>query len=182
MINCQKCGQQNNDDSVFCLNCGKRLQNSNPSKQIEEDNQTLLLFCHNCGKKITGKINFCPSCGTKTLQKEMIKPSIKTQSSYNGTDYTNQSVNANLFKGITNSIGGKLYFYYDYMIFKSHALNYEQVELKIEYEDIKKIEFINFYLNLVSNGLRVETKSGEDFKFVVWHRQEIKEFLDYKRI
>jgi hypothetical protein len=45
----------------------------------------------------------------------------------------------------------------------------------IEYKKIEKIILTQF-------SIKIKTKSGGDFKFVVWHRQEIKEFLEYKRI
>lgn len=46
---------------------------------------------------------------------------------------------------------------------------------------IVKVEFHNFIANLVSTGLNITIKSGETYTFVVWHRQDIKNYLDYKK-
>lgn len=131
-----------------------------------------MLICQKCNTPNPDDNLFCERCGRKLYNQPPLP--------FTGKDYTNQSINANLFKGAYNSIGGKIYFYCDYMKFKSHILNSEQVDFNIRYEEIANLELIGFYLNLISNGLQVTTKSGDIFKFVVWHRQEIKDFLDYK--
>ena len=170
MIICKYCRAQNDDGSVFCKQCGARLSVTETADMEEKkDNPS---YCYSCGEKI-GDVKFCPSCGAQ-IQKS-------GEQVFLVKDFTNQRIAANLFKGVYNSIGGHLTFYNDYMNFKSHAINFEQVDVNIKYEEIEKTELINFYLNLVQNGLKVTTKAGAEFKFVVWHRQEIKAFLDSKK-
>ena len=170
MIICKYCRAQNDDGSIFCKQCGARLSATETADMEEKkDNPS---YCYSCGEKI-GDVKFCPSCGAQ-IQKSGEQP-------LRGKDYTNQRIAANLFRSALNSIGGQLTFYNDYMHFKSHAINFELVDMKIRYNEIAKVELINFYLNLVTTGLKVTTKTGDEFKFVVWHRQEIKDFLDSKK-
>ncbi len=58
-IICHNCGFHNTGDSVFCMNCGARLdgqQQDDPSPRV----------CSVCGARITGDYAFCPKCGAPT--------------------------------------------------------------------------------------------------------------------
>ena len=52
MISCQKCGAQNNEESVFCYSCGEKLNKG--------------IVCLNCGLvQLPKEAQFCPRCGEK---------------------------------------------------------------------------------------------------------------------
>ncbi len=178
-IICNKCNVENQSDALFCFNCGNKLEKIENTSQ---ENRTL--FCFNCGNKIDD-VNFCPFCGADIKNRSSNNnKSEKVQSAkhpFYGKDFTNQKIAANLYKDTNNSLGGHIFFYDTYFNFKSHAINFGKADLNINYTDIVKVEFHNFIANLVSTGLNITIKSGETYTFVVWHRQDIKNFLDYKK-
>ena len=61
---CQKCGAQNDDESVFCGKCGVPL--SAPSQQT----------CVKCGGAIAEGMIFCGKCGAKVEEAPAPKPAI----------------------------------------------------------------------------------------------------------
>ena len=72
---CNYCSQENPENSVFCKNCGKRIDGKkvcSRCKALIDDNA---LYCNMCGARTDSKNacekcgnvyegNFCPSCGT----------------------------------------------------------------------------------------------------------------------
>lgn len=50
---CKNCGAYVDDDSQFCQDCGKQV------------NQAVIRYCPNCGEKLTSKEYFCRNCGLK---------------------------------------------------------------------------------------------------------------------
>ncbi len=169
---CNKCNAENQPDAIFCFNCGNKLEH------IEENSsENKALFCFNCGKKIDN-VNFCPFCGAD-IKRGSVNNTHSEKKSFFGKDFTNQKIAANLYKDKNNSLGGHIFFYDTYFNFKSHALNFDKADLNINYKDISNVEFKNFLI--VSTGLQITTKSGDTYTFVVWNRQDIKNFLDYKK-
>tara|TARA_B100000378_G_scaffold247383_1_gene219442 strand:- start:158 stop:730 length:573 start_codon:yes stop_codon:yes gene_type:complete len=78
---------------------------------------------------------------------------------------------ANLFRGI-EAVGGKLFLTKEGLVFNSHKFNIQRGETKIPYISIK--EFTTCYsskLLKVNNGLKVHTKEGKTYKFVVNERE-----------
>lgn len=78
---------------------------------------------------------------------------------------------ANLFRGI-EAVGGKLFLTKEGLVFSSHKFNIQRGETKIPYISIK--EFTPCYsskLLKVNNGLKVHTKEGKTYKFVVNERE-----------
>ena len=78
---------------------------------------------------------------------------------------------ANLFRGI-EAVGGKLFLTKEGLVFNSHKFNIQRGETKIPYISIK--EFTPCYsskLLKVNNGLKVHTKEGKTYKFVVNERE-----------
>lgn len=85
---------------------------------------------------------------------------------------------ANLFRGI-ESVGGKLHFNENEMVFESHAINIQTGQTVIPYCEIKSVNTRNT-LGLVPNGMLVTLNDGQDFKFVLWNRREVMDFIKEK--
>lgn len=75
MIQCKKCGAENEDGALFCASCGARTDGKKAcpacGKFIKEEN----LYCNYCGARVDGKTvctecgavyegAFCPQCGS----------------------------------------------------------------------------------------------------------------------
>ena len=89
--------------------------------------------------------------------------------------YSNSSILANLFRG-REAVGGKLYFDDEGMTFKSHALNIQTGDTRIEYKDITDVKPKNIY-GLAPTGMLVSTSDGTEYTFVVYHRKNVIAFL-----
>lgn len=94
-------------------------------------------------------------------------------------DYIGTNIAANYFKG-PEAVGGKIYFCQTCLVFKSHALNIQTGEQRIEYSEIIMISKRNT-LGIVPNGISIFTKDGFEHKFVVNKRNDVMEFLESKR-
>lgn len=78
---------------------------------------------------------------------------------------------ANLFKGI-ESVGGNLFLTKEGLIFSSHKFNIQRGQTKILYSAIEKIEPFNYTkIMRFDNCLKVHTKEGKTYKFVVNERE-----------
>ncbi len=55
MKTCNNCNTENNDESIFCSNCGESLQVQDETKR----------FCSTCGSEVPLGSNFCISCGAE---------------------------------------------------------------------------------------------------------------------
>ncbi len=93
-------------------------------------------------------------------------------------DYIGCSILANYFRGI-EAVGGKITFDEDGFTFKSHKLNIQTGETKIEYSQIKKITTSNT-LGIVPNGMSIITKDDVKHKFVINNRKKVIEFISSK--
>ena len=60
MIRCPYCGKQNDDESLFCTECGK---------PISQDN-----VCPHCGASVNDDDSFCQSCGKVINESSDIGP------------------------------------------------------------------------------------------------------------
>ena len=89
-------------------------------------------------------------------------------------DYVGKSIIANYFKGI-EGLEGKLSFDENGLGFKSHKINIQKADIRIEYADMEKAELRGILL-----GLNVYTKDGTLHKFVVYGRKKVLEFLNSK--
>jgi len=58
-MHCNQCGQQLNNDSLFCFKCGTKAPE--PTSPPESG-----IFCIQCGEKLPEDATFCTSCGAKT--------------------------------------------------------------------------------------------------------------------
>jgi len=160
------------------------------------------MFCSNCGNVLVDGAKFCSSCGKQvdissaSVCEEIVTrneysreqpengqnnneiPLTKSKTEFLGKNYVNTSIGANLWRNEI-SLGGKIYFFENHFIFKTHAVNFEQVKFTISYKDITDIQFAN-YFGLAPTGLQITMNDKKIYRFVVWHRKKIKEFLEYK--
>ena len=93
-------------------------------------------------------------------------------------NYVNKTVNANSIRGV-DTITGKLCFFDDGYVFDAQSVNGVIRNPKIKYKSIAEIKPTNT-LGIIPNGLTIQLKNGEVFKYVVFHRNDIIEFLSYK--
>ena len=74
---CNYCSQENPDNSVFCKNCGKRIDGKKVCPRCKALVDDTAVFCNMCGARMDGKTvcakcgtayegNFCPDCGAST--------------------------------------------------------------------------------------------------------------------
>lgn len=91
-------------------------------------------------------------------------------------DYAGQTILANYYRGI-EAVGGRLTFDEFGMIFRSHAINIQTGDTRIEYRDIQKAQKRGFL-----TGMSVFTKDGTEHKFVVYHRNDVIEFINSRAI
>ncbi|MCR8656692.1 GRAM domain-containing protein [Paenibacillus endoradicis] len=91
-------------------------------------------------------------------------------------EYIHFDVFANLFRGI-ESVGGRLKISDRSVLFASHALNIQQGSTEIKIDQITSIKKRNT-LGIVPNGILITTRDEVQYKFVVWNRQEIIEFIN----
>jgi hypothetical protein len=79
-----------------------------------------------------------------------------------------EEIGASLFRGIEGA-GGKMFFTNQRLIFKSHSLNIQKGQTNIDFSEIKNIEKRKT-IKIVDNGIKVTTKEGKEYCFVVSHR------------
>ena len=60
---CPVCGTPLENDMVFCVGCGTRIENPDAEPRNPEMPETK--FCINCGSKIPRAASFCTKCGAK---------------------------------------------------------------------------------------------------------------------
>ena len=115
-----------------------------------------ICFCSKCGSKVNpDEERFCRNCGTASSLSE---PAVLEKM-------------ANLFRGV-EAVGGRMYLTSNGIYFISHSLNVQAGETRIGYEDILNIEKCNT-LGIMPNGLRVVTKRGATYQFVLWGRNDV---------
>ena len=83
---------------------------------------------------------------------------------------------ANLFRG-AEAVGGKLRVTDSRLIFKSHSLNIQTGNTEILMEQIVKVQKRNT-LGFVPNGMSIITIDGIEYKFVLWNRSKIIDFIN----
>ncbi|SHM95728.1 GRAM domain-containing protein [Polaribacter sp. KT 15] len=84
---------------------------------------------------------------------------------------------ANLFRGF-EGVGGKIFLTNQRLIFKSHSLNIQKGQTNIDYNDIVSVTKRKTF-KLRDNGIKITTKKGDEYCFVVNNRDvELKNILD----
>lgn len=82
-----------------------------------------------------------------------------------------KNVAANLFRGI-EAVGGRMKITSQRVLFEPHEFNFQTKSAEILLEEITEVQKINT-LGIVPNGLLIRTKTGEDYRFVVWKRKQL---------
>ncbi len=93
-------------------------------------------------------------------------------------EYSGKSILANYFRGM-EAVGGKIYFDDKGFTFKSHAVNIQTGDTRIEYIQIDYIKKRNT-LGIVPNGISIFTKDGLEHKFVINSRKQVIEYIQSK--
>ncbi len=83
---------------------------------------------------------------------------------------------ANLFCG-DEAVGGKMYLSKDGIAFSPHNFNVQSGDTVIPLCEIAGVEKCNT-LGIVPNGLRILTRTGEVFQFVLWGRDDVMTCLE----
>lgn len=60
---CPMCGTPLEDDMIFCVGCGSRIERAEDTAQQSNVSETK--FCTDCGNKIPKAAIFCTKCGAK---------------------------------------------------------------------------------------------------------------------
>lgn len=85
-------------------------------------------------------------------------------------------VAANLFRGM-EGVGGKLKVTNYRVVFESHALNFQTGTTEIPLSNIVEARKRNT-AGIVPNGMAILTKDGMEYKFVVWNRSVLIDFIN----
>lgn len=72
---------------------------------------------------------------------------------------------ANLFRGL-EGVGGKIFLTNERLIFKSHSLNIQKGQTNINYSEISSVDKRKT-AKLIDNGIKIITKEGTEYDFVV---------------
>jgi len=80
-------------------------------------------------------------------------------------------VAANLWRGI-EGVGGRLLITSKRIKFTPHAFNLQSIPLEVPFSDIANAVAVNT-MYIIPNGMKVCTKSGVVYQFVVWGRQRL---------
>lgn len=94
-----------------------------------------------------------------------------------GKGKTANNVSANCMRA-KEAIGGKLYFYNDRIIFKSHAINVYAGDTTILYADMVKTA-PKKYLG-INNRILIYTNDGTEHEFVINRRDYVMSYIDKK--
>lgn len=102
---------------------------------------------------------------------DTIKPSLLAD------EVPEREIFANLFRGL-EGVGGKIFLTNARLIFKSHSLNIQKGQTNIAYQDISSVTKRKT-MKLIDNGIKVTTKEGKVYCFVMNNRDvELQNILD----
>lgn len=76
-----------------------------------------------------------------------------------------EEIFASLFRGL-EGVGGKIFLTNERLIFKSHSLNIHNGQTDINYSDIVSVDKRKT-AKLIDNGIRIITKQGAKYDFIV---------------
>lgn len=80
MVFCHNCGQKNNDESTFCINCGTKLLKDS-------------IKCQRCGELNESDSKFCINCGNQLKLLDDNKPRIQRNSIESSANGTKKEIN-----------------------------------------------------------------------------------------
>lgn len=85
-------------------------------------------------------------------------------------------VAANLYRGI-EAVGGRLKMNNENLLFSPHSFNLQTGVTLIFMDEISSIRKRNT-MGIVPNGILIETRRGQQYKFVTWKRQQVIDFVN----
>lgn len=103
---CKKCGAENDNDDIFCYQCGNKLD----SDIITENNEGSEKKCPKCGHILSEGDLFCDECGTKivnSINSEIEvteKADIQSVLNVNDTASSTNTINSNASNSIVRKI------------------------------------------------------------------------------
>ncbi|MFI3173910.1 MAG: hypothetical protein R3Y53_01760 [Bacillota bacterium] len=90
-------------------------------------------------------------------------------------NYVGMTINANYFRGM-EAVGGQIIFDELGFVFKSHSVNIQTGETRIEYLEIKDLQKVNT-LGIIPNGMLLLTNDNIEHRFVIRNREKVIRFL-----
>jgi|LakMenE01Jun11ns_1017448.scaffolds.fasta_scaffold9863185_3 hypothetical protein len=118
----------------------------------------------------------CPFCG-ETILSVAVKckhcSSMLNRAALSDSDNETilADVAANLRRGI-EGVGGRLLITSKRIKFTPHAFNFQSIPLEVPFSDIANAVAVNT-MYIIPNGMKVCTRSGVVYQFVVWGRQRL---------
>jgi hypothetical protein len=79
-----------------------------------------------------------------------------------------EEIFANLFRGL-EGVGGKIFLTNQRLIFKSHSLNVQKGQTNIDYSEIVSVQKRKT-IRVIKNGIKIITKHGKEYRFVIKER------------
>ena len=118
----------------------------------------------------------CPFCGETILSvavkcKHCSSMLNRTTPAESANETILADVAANLWRGI-EGVGGRLLITSKRIKFTPHAFNLQSIPLEVPFSDIANAVAVNT-MYIIPNGMKVCTKSGVVYQFVVWGRQRL---------
>lgn len=83
------------------------------------------------------------------------------------------------YKRGLESVGGKIYFDAEGLIFRPHMLNFQTSEVRINFCDMRGAEPCKT-LGLIPNGMLVYTKDNKQHRFITYSSKEMAEYIRSK--
>ena len=80
-----------------------------------------------------------------------------------------EEFSGSLFRGL-EAVGGRVFLTNYQIIFQSHSLNIQKGQTNINYSEIESVEKRKT-MKIVNNGIKITTKEGEEYCFVVNNRE-----------
>jgi hypothetical protein len=101
---------------------------------------------------------------------------LETKHGYSCDEEILADVVANLFRG-KEAVGGRLKITNRRLLFEAHNFNVQRQPAEISLSDVTAALKVNT-LGIIPNGLLIRTKTGIEYKFVVWRRGRLIELVN----